>query len=77
MTMHVESPQDRRSEIAEILARGYLRLTAKRAKETPQATTRGDAGEGRKLSESSPIPLDRSERSGPYGRVVNTKGAKP
>lgn len=61
-------------EIAEILARGYLRFSLKQAKETPQGATRGDLTEGEKTPESLSISLDAGGPSSPHGATVDMAG---
>ena len=68
MTMHVESPQDRRSEIAEILATGYLRLMAEKRAMALQPATDKSLTEN---EEDGGFSLEVSQRSRPHGRVVN------
>ena len=69
--MHVESPQDRRSEIAEILARGYLRLVTEKREMAPQPATDDSLTETEKTAESRVISLEVFPPSRPHGRVVN------
>ncbi len=49
---------ERLTEIAEILARGYLRLRAKRSPDSPQAANISPLRESEKSSESRTISLD-------------------
>jgi len=60
------TPEERRQEIAEILARGFLRLTVERAKETQQLATQGDLTESKGISESRLISLDDGGTSDPH-----------
>ena len=68
------TPKRRLSEIATILARGYLRLTLKQAKDAPQKATRAEVTAPQILSESRRIPLDVVRTPRPHVVEVGENG---
>ena len=72
--MPAYSPEKALREIAEILARGYLRFSLKRAKETPEGATQEKVAEPEKTSESLSISLDVCRPPSPHVVTDNTEG---
>ena len=59
------TPEERCREIAEILARGYLRMLAKEAKGAPERPKGSESRAVENLSESPPFPLEDVRTPGP------------
>ena len=70
----IMTPRQRRAEIAQLLARGYLRMIARQAKETPQSATGGNLTAVENLSESRPISLDVVRTPVPHVVETGTGG---